>query len=133
VAENVAYGLKTAAGCSPRKAPQPWSRRCSSASGLPVGSQRSALTLSGGEAQRVALARALVLEPEVLFLDEPLASLDPLLKGRLAADFARIIREGGVTTVYVTHDQNEAVAIADDMLVMREGRCRCPRAASRRS
>ncbi|MDZ4178624.1 MAG: ABC transporter ATP-binding protein [Coriobacteriia bacterium] len=120
VADNVGYGLRlrgVRAGSQRGRISAVLERV-----GLGGWEDRSALTLSGGEAQRVALARALVLEPEVLFLDEPLASLDPLLKGRLATDFARIIREDGVTTVYVTHDQNEAVAIADDMAVMREGR-----------
>jgi tungstate transport system ATP-binding protein len=120
IADNVAYGLKLRGVGSSERA-----RRVSAVLqrvGLDGWEPRSALTLSGGEAHRVALARALVLDPEVLFLDEPLSSLDPLLKGRLANDFSRILHEGGVTTVYVTHDQNEATAIADDMAVMREGR-----------
>jgi len=120
VADNVAYGLKLRRISKPQCA-----KRVSAALervGLGGWESTSALTLSGGEAQRVALARALVLEPEVLFLDEPLASLDPLLKSTLAADFARIIRENGMTAVYVTHDQQEAAAIADDLVVMREGR-----------
>ncbi len=120
VADNVAYGLKLRGVRSGRRA-QAVSAVLERV-GLRGWERRSALTLSGGEAQRVALARALVLKPEVLFLDEPLVSLDPLLKGRLAADFARIIRDDGVTTVYVTHDQHEAAAVADDMVVMREGR-----------
>ncbi|MDH4140379.1 MAG: ABC transporter ATP-binding protein, partial [Coriobacteriia bacterium] len=83
---------------------------------------RSALTLSGGEAQRVALARALVLDPRVLLLDEPLASLDPILKRRLSEDFSEILSEEGVTTVYVTHDQDEAMIVADRVAIMNEGR-----------
>ncbi len=83
---------------------------------------RSALSLSGGEAQRVSLARALVLEPRVLLLDEPLASLDPLLKRALTRDFARILRESGATAVWVTHDQDEALVVADHVAVMNAGR-----------
>lgn len=92
--------------------------------GLEGWEDRSALTLSGGEAQRVALARALVLEPRVLLLDEPLASLDATLKRSLTKEFARILRHEGVTTVYVTHDQDEAVVVAETVAVMNEGRIR---------
>ena len=84
--------------------------------------QRSALALSGGEAQRVALARALVVEPRVLLVDEPLASLDPLLKHRLTHDFASILGEADVTVLYVTHDQDEAFVVADRVAIMNAGR-----------
>ncbi|MBW6467697.1 MAG: ABC transporter ATP-binding protein [Coriobacteriia bacterium] len=119
VADNVAYGLKLRRMLSV-------DRRSAVADslervGLGGWENRSALTLSGGEAQRVALARALVLRPRVLLLDEPLSSLDPLIKGQLAQDFARIIREHSMTTLYVTHDQNEAMAIADRMVILRDG------------
>jgi len=120
VADNVEYGLKLRRLASARRAEAV--SEALARVGLAGWERTSALTLSGGEAQRVALARALVLEPDVLFLDEPLASLDPLLKSRLAEDFSRIIRDHKVTTVYVTHDQQEAAAIADDLAVMREGR-----------
>ncbi len=90
--------------------------------GLSGYADRSALSLSGGESQRVSLARALVVEPRVLLLDEPLASLDALLKRRLTQDFASILRDSGVTVVYVTHDQDEALTVADYIAVMREGR-----------
>jgi molybdopterin-binding protein len=84
--------------------------------------RRSALALSGGEAQRVALARALVVEPRVLLVDEPLASLDPLLKHRLTHDFATILGESDVTVLYVTHDQDEAFVVADRVAIMNGGR-----------
>lgn len=83
---------------------------------------RSALVLSGGEAQRVSLARALVLEPRVLLLDEPLASLDRLLKRQLTRDFATILADAGVTVVYVTHDQDEALVVAQRIAIMNRGR-----------
>jgi molybdopterin-binding protein len=70
----------------------------------------------------VALARALVVEPRVLLVDEPLASLDPLLKRRVTQDFASILRASGVTVLYVTHDQNEALVVADRVAIMNGGR-----------
>lgn len=119
VASNVSYGLRL------RHIPKDEQARRVDAALCRVGlegfAHRSAGTLSGGEAQRVALARALVLEPRILLLDEPLASLDPLLKRRLVADFASILREDGVTVVYVTHDHDEARIISDDIVVMNEG------------
>ena len=84
--------------------------------------KRSVLTLSGGETQRIALARALVLEPELLLLDEPLSYMDPMLKRALSLEFAKILANEQLTTLYVTHDQDEAVVVADQIGVMREGR-----------
>ncbi|WP_044956549.1 ABC transporter ATP-binding protein [Halomicrobium katesii] len=78
--------------------------------------------LSGGQQQRVALARALAPEPAVLLLDEPLSALDAQLRQRLRVQIKRIQSELGITTVYVTHDQAEALAISDRVAVMREGR-----------
>ena len=83
---------------------------------------RGAHQLSGGEAQRVSLARALVLEPKVLLLDEPLASLDALLKRKLAEEFARIVRDTDATVIWVTHDQDEALMVADGVAIVNEGR-----------
>ena len=78
--------------------------------------------LSGGQQQRIALARALVVEPEVLLLDEPLSNLDAKIRERLRGEIKRIQRELGITTVYVTHDQEEAMAISDRIAVMNFGK-----------
>lgn len=79
-------------------------------------------TLSGGEAQRVALARALVLEPELLLLDEPFASLDTLTRRELQKEVGRILRDRGMTAVFVTHDLDEAAHVGDRMIILNEGR-----------
>lgn len=77
--------------------------------------------LSGGQRQRVAIARALAPYPRLLLLDEPLAALDPQLRGKLRADLRKMIRDAGVTTIIVTHDQEEALAMADHLVVMKKG------------
>ena len=78
--------------------------------------------LSGGEQQRLALARAIVREPRVLLLDEPLSSLDPELRAELRSELARLQRVLNLTTVYVTHDREDAAALADRVIEMRAGR-----------
>ncbi len=78
--------------------------------------------LSGGEQQRVALARALVVQPEVLLLDEPLSNLDARLRVQVRHEIRRICRDTGITTVYVTHDQADALCLADTIAVLRQGR-----------
>jgi len=80
------------------------------------------VSLSGGQMQRVALARSLVYEPQLLLLDEPLSNLDAQLRLRLRDDLRRIIKQAGVTAVYVTHDQAEAVVLGDRIGVMRDGK-----------
>jgi iron(III) transport system ATP-binding protein len=77
--------------------------------------------LSGGQQQRVALARALAIQPAVVLLDEPFSSLDASLRAGLGRDVVRILRETGTTTVLVTHDQDEALAFADQVAVLRDG------------
>jgi thiamine transport system ATP-binding protein len=90
--------------------------------GLTGYQHRMPATLSGGERQRVALARSLAVEPRMLLLDEPLSALDRDLRERLAGDLHDILRRAGTTTLLVTHDQEEAFAIADRMAVLRAGR-----------
>jgi iron(III) transport system ATP-binding protein len=118
--QNVAYPLRTR-----RLARAELTRKVEAVLGL-VGlsnyAQRPVTALSGGQMQRVALARSLVYEPQLLLLDEPLSNLDAKLRLRLRDDLRRIIKESGVTALYVTHDQAEAVALGDRIGVMRDGR-----------
>jgi len=83
---------------------------------------REATKLSGGQQQRLALARALVMEPALLLLDEPLSNLDAKLREKMRFELKRLQRELGITTVYVTHDQSEALALSHEIGVMNEGR-----------
>src|SRR6266852_2787889 len=83
---------------------------------------REATKLSGGQQQRLALARALVMEPALLLLDEPLSNLDAKLRERMRFELKRIQREIGITCIYVTHDQVEALAMSNEVAVMRDGK-----------
>jgi putative spermidine/putrescine transport system ATP-binding protein len=89
---------------------------------LPDKGDRYPWQLSGGQQQRVALARALALEPQVLLLDEPLSALDAKIRVALRKEIRTIQRQFGITTVYVTHDQEEALSLSDRVVVMSEGR-----------
>lgn len=92
--------------------------------------ERKPQNLSGGQQQRVALARAIVIEPDVLLMDEPLSNLDAKLRVDLREEIRRIQKEIGITTVYVTHDQEEAMAVSDRIAVMKDGiieQCDMPR------
>lgn len=120
VAENVAYGLKLRG--VPRTERDDRVAAALERVGLGGTQKASALRLSGGEAQRVALARALVLEPRIMLLDEPLSYLDPLIKRRLVQDFSEILSAEGVTALYVTHDQDEAMVVADRVSIINDGR-----------
>ena len=117
---NVAFGLKL------RRLPKDEIRRRVNASLATVGlegyGERKTSQLSGGQQQRVALARSLVLEPKILLLDEPFASLDQHLRERLREEVREIQRRVGITMIFVTHGQDEALAIADRIAVMRDGR-----------
>jgi putative spermidine/putrescine transport system ATP-binding protein len=90
--------------------------------GLSTQADRYPHQISGGQQQRVALARALAIEPQVLLLDEPLSALDAKVRAQLRDEIRRIQLDVGITTLFVTHDQEEALAIADRVGVMREGR-----------
>jgi putative spermidine/putrescine transport system ATP-binding protein len=89
---------------------------------LPDKGQRYPYQLSGGQQQRVALARALAFEPQILLLDEPLSALDAKIRVALRHEIRAIQRQLGITTVYVTHDQEEALSLSDRVVVMSEGR-----------
>jgi ABC-type Fe3+/spermidine/putrescine transport system ATPase subunit len=122
VFDNVAYGLRL------KRVPKPEiARRVREALALvEIGdvdavARRKPAALSGGQQQRVALARALVVEPRVLLLDEPLSNLDAKVRQRLRVEIRQLQRRVGITTVYVTHDQEEALAIADRVVLMSAG------------
>jgi iron(III) transport system ATP-binding protein len=89
--------------------------------GLAALAGRSAAQLSGGQQQRLALARALVGEPRLLLLDEPLSNLDALLREQMRSELRRLQKEVGITTIYVTHDQAEALALSDRIAIMHNG------------
>ncbi|HRW05358.1 MAG TPA: ABC transporter ATP-binding protein [Caldilineaceae bacterium] len=120
VQENIAFGLRLR-----RMNGQEIGRKVSDGLGM-VGlegyEQRYPRQLSGGQQQRVALARALVLEPKILLLDEPFSSLDALLRVRLREELRRIQRRLHITAIFVTHDQEEALSLADRIALMRAGR-----------
>ncbi|MDM7854849.1 ABC transporter ATP-binding protein [Cellulomonas alba] len=118
VAGNVAYGLRGV----PRAARAGRVAELLDLVGLAGYGSRPVATLSGGERQRVALARALAPEPRVLLLDEPLSALDRALRERLAVDLRSVLVATGTPAVFVTHDQDEAFAVADRVGVMHAGR-----------
>lgn len=117
---NVAFGLRMA-GWN-RDAIRERVREALELVGLAGFEQRDVNQLSGGERQRVALARSLAPQPRLLMLDEPLGALDRALRERLLGELPAILKRVGVTTITVTHDQEEAFAIADRVVVMRAGR-----------
>ena len=120
VFENVAYPLRVR-----RQRGEEIKRKVESVLalvGLSAESRRSAAQLSGGQMQRVALARALVFDPTLLLFDEPLSNLDLKLRERLRLELKELQRRTGLTSIYVTHDQAEAVELADRILVMENGR-----------
>jgi iron(III) transport system ATP-binding protein len=120
VEQNVAYGLDV------RKVPKgERSQRVGAALAsvhMESYARRKPNQLSGGQQQRVALARALVVQPTVLLLDEPLSNLDAKLRLEMRSEIRRICTQTRITTVYVTHDQKEALSMADRMAVLRDGR-----------
>jgi ABC-type Fe3+/spermidine/putrescine transport system ATPase subunit len=120
VQDNVAFGLE--ARRVPRAQRRERALRALATVGLERAGPRSVQSLSGGEQQRVALARALVIEPRVLLLDEPLSNLDPTLRRSMRDELRSIMRTLHVTAVFVTHDQDDAFAIADRVALMKHGR-----------
>jgi spermidine/putrescine ABC transporter ATP-binding subunit len=122
VGENVAFGLRQ------RKTPEPHMRerivevlRYVRLEGL---EGRRTHELSGGQQQRVAIARALAIRPDLLLLDEPMSNLDALLRTSMQAELRGMLREAGVTAIYVTHNQEEALSMSDRIVVMSSGEIR---------
>ena len=120
VAENLAFGLKL------RRVPQGQIeqrvRDVLALVGLTGLEARGAGELSGGQQQRVALARAIVLEPKILLFDEPLSNLDAKMRERMRVELRRLQKRLGITAIYVTHDQQEAMVIADRIILMNQGK-----------
>ncbi len=119
VGENVAYGLKSG-GLTPDRVSERVDRYLELVE-LADRRDASQQSLSGGETRRVELARALAPEPDVLLLDEPLSALDRGLRARLRDEIVRIQQRTGVTTLFVTHDQEDAMSVADRLVVLRDG------------
>jgi iron(III) transport system ATP-binding protein len=119
VFDNVAYGLRV------RRAPQNILRqrtmRALELVGLAHLAERYATKLSGGQRQRVALARAIVYEPKVVLFDEPLSNLDAKLREQMRIELVRLQKDVGITSIYVTHDQSEALVMSDRVVVMDKG------------
>ena len=120
VYENMAFALRLAK--RPKDEVDAAVRRASAILGLDDYLERKPAALSGGQRQRVAIGRAIVREPEVFLFDEPLSNLDASLRNRMRFEFAALHKTLGTTTIYVTHDQVEAMTLADRIVVMREGR-----------
>jgi putative spermidine/putrescine transport system ATP-binding protein len=120
VADNVAFGMQVrgrpAAECAKR------TRELLDLVGMAGYQKRFPNELSGGQRQRIALARALNAQPKILLLDEPLSALDPLLRVQMRTELKRMQFELGLTFIHVTHSQEEAMALADDIIIMHRGR-----------
>jgi multiple sugar transport system ATP-binding protein len=120
VFENIAFGLRMR-----RSSPNDLKRKVERAAALlhiESHLERYPARLSGGQRQRVAVARALAVEPRVLLMDEPLSNLDALLRLEMRTELKAVLRQVGTTTIYVTHDQTEAMGLADRIAVMSDGR-----------
>ncbi|MBD8556035.1 ABC transporter ATP-binding protein [Rhizobium sp. CFBP 8762] len=117
--DNVAYGLESSG--MKKKEARERAEQGLNLVGLGGFGQRLPAELSGGQQQRVAVARALVLEPQVLLLDEPLSNLDARLRRRVRTEIRELQQRLGFTAVYVTHDQDEALAVSDRIIVMKDG------------
>jgi iron(III) transport system ATP-binding protein len=122
VFKNVAFPLEVRKPRPPQKEIQEKVMRVLAVVQLAELADREATKLSGGQQQRLALARALVMEPQLLLLDEPLSNLDAKLREKMRFELKRMQRDLGLTTIYVTHDQSEALALSHEIAVMNEGR-----------
>ena len=120
VLENVSFGLRMRK--TPREQVNERVRRMLDIVGLPGVEERLPEQLSGGQRQRVALARALVIEPKVLLLDEPLSNLDAMLRKRMRHEIRELQQRLGITTIFVTHDQDEAFEMSDRVALLNRGR-----------
>jgi len=121
VAENIAFGLGGGRRAARRAAREDRVKHLLALVGLASLADRTPAQLSGGQAQRVALARALASGPEVVLMDEPFGALDPILRGELRTEVRALLATEGMTGILVTHDQAEALSIADYVAVMRDG------------
>lgn len=120
VRDNIAYGLKIR-----KKSKQYIKEKCDyymELAGLQELADRKIQELSGGQQQRVAIARALVIEPQMLLLDEPMSNLDVALRVKMREEIRAIQRKIGITTLFITHDQQEALAISDKIAVIKDGK-----------
>ena len=122
VAQNVAFGLTVGQRKVAAKERNDRVEEALAAVQMSEYASRKPNQLSGGQQQRIALARALVIRPEVLLLDEPLSNLDAKLRIELRSEIRRICKDSGLTTVYVTHDQKEALSMADRVAILKSGR-----------
>lgn len=116
VAGNIAFGLRAASGEKNRRV-----NEMLALVGLESFARRMPYELSGGQQQRVALARALAPQPDILLLDEPFSNLDTALRSQVRAEVRAILKTAGITCVFVTHDQEEALSLADEVAVMLDG------------
>jgi iron(III) transport system ATP-binding protein len=121
VFQNAAFPLEVGHGKWSKKQIEEKVMRVLTAVGLDHLADREATKLSGGQQQRLALARALVMEPKLLLLDEPLSNLDAKLREQMRFELKRLQRELNLTTIYVTHDQGEALALSHEIAVMQDG------------
>jgi putative spermidine/putrescine transport system ATP-binding protein len=119
VSDNIGYGLKIRGVAAAQRRAR--IAELIALTGIEGLEHRRIDQLSGGQRQRVALARAVAVHPSVLLLDEPLTALDAALRERLRGELDRLLRTLGITTIYVTHDQAEAMALGDRIVVMRKG------------
>lgn len=122
VLENVMYGLKFKAKDLSKKEKKERALDVIEKVGLKGFEKRYESELSGGQKQRVALARSLVVKPKLLLMDEPLSALDYNLRNKMQEEIKRIQKDFKITTIFVTHDRNEAFAMADEIIILKEGR-----------